>query len=376
MPAGPNSSVGLGRDQLRIRDIEHHLVGVGQLLALLVDAVVVRVAREHEALRRRLVLQHPRIERRQLRIVVAVLVVAAVMQRRPARLAGILDRFLELGRVGVFLVELLEVMAGPEDEQRRSARQLRQELGVRLGPRIAHGQRIGELDLCRLVANLQGGRHAGRHQFLVVRDVFPEIAERFGGEGLAVGPLVALAQLESEDAALVHREALADVRHQLIFVVVADQACVGVGDQDAGILGVRHQHAQLAALLAELRHLGHRRIFRQALSHRRQVAARFLVLEIGRSDEIGKGGWRAKHEARAQAGQQKVPAFHAALLTSIPARTQCPSYTSTIPGRRSGSMVKGAGQADGVEALPSINRSKLSRQVKDGSGTAASRARV
>ena len=43
------------------------------------------------------------------------------------------------------------------------------------------------------------------------------------------------------------------------------------------------------------------------------------------ADYNGKGGGRAKHKARAQAGQQKVPAFHAALLTSIPARTQCPS---------------------------------------------------
>ena len=103
---------GLDRDQLGVDHLEQHPIDVRQLLALLIDPVEVGVAHGHEALRGRSVLQHPGLEGRQVRIVEAVHAILPAVQLRPvARPVGRHEPG-ELVRVGVALVELLEVVGG------------------------------------------------------------------------------------------------------------------------------------------------------------------------------------------------------------------------------------------------------------------------
>ena len=85
-----------------------------------------------------------------------------------------------------------------------------------------------------------------------MRDVLPEEAEVLGGEGLAVGPSVALAQVEREDAAVLDLVAGQDVGDELEVAVVADQARVAVDVEQARVARAADQHPQLAAGLADL----------------------------------------------------------------------------------------------------------------------------
>ena len=225
------AGAGLDRDQPAVDHVEQHPVDVGQLLAGLVDPVEVRVALGHEAGRGRRVLQHPGLQRRQVRVVEAVHAIAPAVQLRPvARPVG-LDQPRELVRVGVALVELLEVVGGRIDEQRARAGERRQEERVGLGPGIAHGALVQDLDLRPLAVDLELDRRPDRAELLVAGDVLPPVAEVLGGERRAVRPAVPLAQAHGEHPAVLDLDVLEDVRDQVELGVVADQAGVAVDHQ-------------------------------------------------------------------------------------------------------------------------------------------------
>ena len=69
--------------------------------------------------------------------------------------------------------------------------------------------------------------------------------------GCAVRPLVPLAQVQREDAAVLDLDVLQDVRHQLEVLVVADQPGIAVDDHQPGVARPRDQHVQAAAGLAD-----------------------------------------------------------------------------------------------------------------------------
>src|SRR3546814_7198537 len=70
--------------------------------------------------------------------------------------------------------------------------------------------RIEDLHRRRLALDQQLLRQAARVDLHVVGDVLPPEAKVLGSEGLTVGPAVAGAQGEGEDALLLHRDALQD----------------------------------------------------------------------------------------------------------------------------------------------------------------------
>jgi hypothetical protein len=143
-----------------------------------------------------------------------------------------LQNFL-LGRV--LAVELLEVVRRPEQEERRGARLAFDKIGVGLVPAVADRPLVDDLDLRRLAVDEEFDGRTGRRQFAVVGDILPEEAEVVGGEGVAIRPFVAGAQLQGELATLLDFVALEDVGVQLELVVVDDEAGVAVDRHQTGI---------------------------------------------------------------------------------------------------------------------------------------------
>ena len=109
---------------------------------------------------------------------------------------------------------------------------------------------VDHLDLGRLAIDQQFARRADRREVGVVGDVFPVVAEILGGEGRAIGPFMALAQMEGEDAPFLDVEALQDVGHQIVMRVVAHQPRIAIDHHVAGVLGRGHQHVQFLAVFA------------------------------------------------------------------------------------------------------------------------------
>src|SRR6185503_13355693 len=243
------------------------------------------------------------------------------------------------------------------------ARQARQELRVRLVPRVAHHGVGKHFELRLLAVDQQVRGRAGGRQLLVVRHILPVVAEALGGERMAVGPAVPLAQLEREDAAFLHLEALEQVGHQVQVAVVADQARVAVDHQQARIAAAADEAVQRAAVLSGVFYVDHQRRLRQALLERRQLSGGDLEPEHWwlsglRKDRSGK--------------KKKKPRQH----PHVSALTRCPLPMSCICGRESSAIRNSLGHAAGSEALPSISASKSSLCARSGSGTAASSALV
>ena len=190
------AGAGLDRHQLAVDDVEHEAVDVGQLLAGLVDPVEVGVALGDEALRRRPGDQPPGHQGRHVGVVEVVEAVLAQEQLDPVARAVLGDRLLELLRVGILLVELLQVVGRPIDEELVGGRQGRDEEAVGLGPRPADGQLVHHLDLGLLAVDEQPDVGAAEGQVLVVLDVVPVEPDVLGGERLPVRPFVALAQAQ------------------------------------------------------------------------------------------------------------------------------------------------------------------------------------
>ena len=224
----------------------------------------VGVALGHEALRRRLGDQAPGLQRRHLRIVEVVEPVLAQEQLDPVARAVLGDPLLQLLGVGVLLVELLQVVGGPVDEELVGRGDRRDEEAVGLGPGPADGELVQHLDLGQLAIDHELDVGAAERQVLVGGDVLPEEAEVLRGEGLAVGPFVALAQAQGEDPAILDLVAGEDVGHEVEVAVEADQVRVAVDVEEARLALAADQHPQLAAGLADLDALDHPRLVRRA----------------------------------------------------------------------------------------------------------------
>ena len=141
-------------------------------------------------------------------------------------------------------------MRRPEQEERGGARLAFDEVGIGLVPAVLDGALVDDFDPGRLAVDQKLDRQAGRRELLVVGDIFPEEAEILGGEGLAVGPSMAGAQLEGELAAVLGFVTFEYVGMQFELVVVNDQARVAVDRHQRRIARVGHQHVELAALPA------------------------------------------------------------------------------------------------------------------------------
>ena len=275
-------------NQLRIGDREHEAIDVRQLAPALVHPVEVGVAHGDEAVGRRPRGVVPGLQRRQIGIVGLVEVVHAVMHRGPAALGRAFGfRLLHLGRV--LLVELLEVMRRPEDEERRRPRHARQEMRVGLRPAVAHGGLVQHLDLGGFAVDQEIPRRPRRGELPVVGDVLPVVAEVLGGKEMAVGPAMALAQLHGEDASFLHLDRLEDVGNDVQVPVVAHQPRVAVDGEKPRVAAAAGERVQRAAMAAEARaafaERHDERLLRHALFHRRQFSRAHLLDERGRLDQ-------------------------------------------------------------------------------------------
>ena len=327
------AGAGLGRYQLAVGDVDDDAVDVGKLPARLVDAMEVRVAHEHEARRRQGRRVDPRLQRRQIRIVEAELLVLLLVVPGPAAGSGRLRLRLRLVETDVLRMELAQVVRRPVDVQRTRTRELRQELRIRLVPGEAHRGLAQHLEAGTAVAHLQHLRQAERRQVGIVGDILPEVAEIRGRERLPVRPAVAGAQVQREDAAVDVLDALEDVRDEVQLLVVADEARVAVDDHHPDVAVLREQRAQLAAIAPDRPvaavDVDDQRHARQPLRHRRQLA----VLDVGLEQRrlLGAGPSGDQQAGRERAGEPGKAAHHAVSLSSLPPvciRTRWPSPTS------------------------------------------------
>ncbi|MNF02821.1 hypothetical protein D3C80_2020280 [compost metagenome] len=78
-------------------------------------------------------------------------------------------------------MELLHIGGGQEKPRRRCCCELRQKIGVRAFPGIAHRQPVDDFDLGRIVVDQQFDWRAALVNFLVESNILPEIPEILGG---------------------------------------------------------------------------------------------------------------------------------------------------------------------------------------------------
>ena len=164
------AGAGLRRYQLAVGDVGDDAVDIGQLPARLVDAVKIRVAHEHEPRRRQRCRVDPGLERRQIRIVEAELLVLLLVIARPAAGAGLLGLGLRFVEADVARVELAQVMRRPVDVQRARTGERREKLRIRLVPCIADGGLAQHFEARAAVANSQDRRQAERREVGIVGD--------------------------------------------------------------------------------------------------------------------------------------------------------------------------------------------------------------
>jgi hypothetical protein len=295
------AGAGLDRNQLVVDHLEQHPVDVGQLHARGIDPVVVGVALGDEALGRRPRHDHPGLQRRQVGIVELVHVVLAPVELGPVARPVRRDQASELVRVGVFLVELLQVVGGRVDEQRVRGGQRRQEERVGLRPAVADGLRAQDLDLRQLALDHELARRPERAELEVGRHVLPPVAEVLGREGRPVRPAVARPEVESEGAPGLDVDRLGDVGHELEIAVVADQTRIAVDHEQARLAAAADQHPQIATPLAERCDLGHAGLERRSGLRRRGLRKR----HCRRAGQERRGGREARDQERQQAARHR-----------------------------------------------------------------------
>ncbi len=157
-----------------------------------------------------------------------------------------------------------------------------------------------------------------RRQFLVVGDVFPEVAEVLGRERMAVRPFVAGPELQRELAAVLGLVARQNVGMQRQLVVVHDQPGIGVKRHQARVARGGDQHVAVAAGAARaftaVEDVDDRGIGRDALVDRRQATRLHLVGEQGGFLHRRRGGQRRSSDQRACGqGYREITPFHATL---------------------------------------------------------------
>ena len=195
------AGIGLRGEQAARGDVHEDAVDIRKLLPLRVDAVVVGIALEDEAVRRRRVRHAPGLQRRQVRDW------SAPSCRRggcaaPTRISASASSPPPRARAlsAYFSWKLLEVMRGAEDARVARAGELRQEARVWLAPMCSGPCARRAPRTCGGCpsTSMNSGMPAGR-QLLVLGNVLPVVAEVLGGERVAVRPAVAFAQREGED---------------------------------------------------------------------------------------------------------------------------------------------------------------------------------
>jgi hypothetical protein len=278
------AGAGLGRDDLAVGNVHEDAVDIGELPSGAVDAMEIRIALEDEAIGGRPRLEHPGLERGQVGIVVAIGVVEAVVERHPVALLALLDELREFVLVGVFRMELLQVMRRLVEVERAGPGERRQEQRVGVGPAVTDCERVGEFDTRLLAFWQQFAHQSGGREFGVERDVFVPVAEILRGEGFAIGPFMAFSKMEGEDPVLVDIDGFGDIGGEGQVGRVADEAGIAVHHHQPRILRARHQHAQVAARSSGSL-AGNHRLARDALRNRRDGAACHRVGEAGRLDE-------------------------------------------------------------------------------------------
>ena len=193
------------------------------------------------------------------------------------------------------------------------------------------------------------------HQVLVPVDVLEPEHEVVGGEGLAVAPLHAAPQVhDPRAAAVLHLEALGDIRHDLVAGVVPEHQMVGARAAAEAVPEVGRPGeaaAPDAAVLADLvQRLDDQRVLADALGHRRQLAGLHLLRELRRFlERLGElGGVGDDLRAFQLADQRLLPAPCAsAPAATAPQRTATTS--TTVSRDRS---VRFQGQSFVIDASP------------------------
>ncbi len=302
------AGAGLGGNDVRGDEIHQDPVDIGKLVAVGIDAVEIGIALEDEPRGRRRRDVDPGIERRQFRIFRAALALLAGVQRGPAIDLFLRDLCVKCCLVGIFGMELLHVVGRPVDIDRRGRRQRRQECRVRLRPGILDRQLVDDLEFRFLAIDHHLGRNAFAAQFGVLDHVLPEIAEVLGGEGMAVGPFVPLADVQREFLVVDDIDRLEEVGLHLDIRAIADQTRIFIDRDLAEIFLVFHQHAHVAAVFADLLALGGKvddeRFFGQALGEGRQLA---LLHELGKLRCFARKGIasRKRRHMRQPAGEPR-----------------------------------------------------------------------
>lgn len=220
------------------------------------------------------------------------------------------------------------------DFERARRGQRGQEQRVGPVPGIAHGLFVDDLEGGALAMRTHLRRETAARELLVLRHVLVPVAEILRRERMAVGPLVALAQMQREDASFLHVHGLEDVRLEVEIRVEADQPGVAENGHHADVLLGLHQHAPLpavgtggAAARGQVDHLG---LLGQALGQRRQLALRHhLVQHRGLpAREVGsrcRGYQRQGHAGQCRDGGQCMALdcvdHHSTSDSVVPART-------------------------------------------------------
>jgi hypothetical protein len=234
---------------LVVGDQHDDFVDVGQLPAGRVDAVIVRVAPEHEAIGRRSGRQHPGLQRRQVRVVVLILIVGSVVQHHPVAYPRLFHLGFELGLGRVLGVKFLQIVGGTEDRERPGAGQSVEKTGVPARPRVANGRLGQNLEGRPFAVDQHLRRQAGGLQARMIEHVVPVVFEIRRGQRLPVRPTVPATEVKRVPALVLDLDAFGDVRSQLKIRGVADQTRIAVHDHHAHVFARTHDHVHLAAVL-------------------------------------------------------------------------------------------------------------------------------
>ena len=236
---------GFGRDDLAVGERQDNLVDIGQLTPCRIHTIIIRISFENISQCRGFGFQNPRVESWQFRVVIPIHGIHFVVEGGPIMHSRFLYKSGKYFLVGIFRVELLQIMGGTIDEQRVRPGEGGQEQRVRLRPAIADRRLVEHFEARRLAFWQQLHRQSRGRQFGVLCHVLEPIAEILGGKGMTVRPFHSLAQMQGKDAALLDIDRFEDVGLDLERRRIADQPRIAVDDHHAGILGGRHQHAQL-----------------------------------------------------------------------------------------------------------------------------------
>ena len=183
-------------------------------------------------------------------------------------------------------MELLHVVGRCEPAQGPPALHLSSQVGGARQHIGEHSVRLGELEPHRVGVHLLDhaglavdghGRRGCRHEILVLIDILEPEHEVVGGEGLAVAPFHAAAQVEQPRAAAVlHLEALREVRHDLVARVIPEHQVIGARAAAEAVPEIgraRETGAPHATILTDLvQRLDHQGILADALGDGRQLA--------------------------------------------------------------------------------------------------------